>query len=153
MKFSSDQIYKDVSKTNILYKEDINIYKYDKIKDYAGLFNKSDNEYKRINEISQYEYKHFNDNLMYNLPEEILINEDTVYSQQDIDELNNNDELVKDKKIQILLKYFRLKGFDYSNIILFLYNKYESSIYINKDNIDSVSLDYKYKISYKFKLI
>ena len=153
LKFSNDKIYKDIKKINIFYKEDINIYKYDHLKIYNGIYDKSNNEYDHNETIDQYEYKHFNDSLMFNLPEEIIITDGIIYSEKDVEELNNNDNLIKDKKIQILLKYFRLKGFDYSNIILFLYNKYDSSIYIEKDKINSVNLERKYKISYKFKLI
>ena len=153
LKFLNNTTFNDINKPNILYKEDIDIYNYDHILVYSGNYDVTDNEFDTVEKIDQYEYKHFNDNSLFNLPEEITINDKNTYSTEDIELLNQNDDLIKEKKLQILLKYFKLKGFDYTNIILFLYNKYESGIYIEKDKLNSNKTDYKYKISYKFKLI
>lgn len=151
LKFMDNNNFTDIEKTNIFYKEDINIYQYDKLHVYDKIFDKTDNEFTNLNIVSQYEYKHFNDNSLFNLEENIIYEDPKLYGNDYIETLKTEDNILN-KKLQILLKYFKRKGLDYTNIILFLYNKYESSIEIEKIKVNSNNTDNKYKISYKFKL-
>ena len=127
------------------------IYQYDKLRVYDKIFDKTDNEFTNLNIVSQYEYKHFNDNSLFNLEENIIYEDPKLYGNDYIENLKTEDNILN-KKLQILLKYFKRKDLDYTNIILFLYNKYESSIEIEKIKVNSNNTDNKYKISYKFKL-
>ena len=152
-----NNIYKNVKKYNIFAKDNINIYKYNGIKLYDGVYSNLYNSF--INDdlidvpqiIQQYEYKHFNDNLIYNLPTEIIIKESRKYTYDDINNLESNS--IKDKKIKMLSLYFNKKGLDYNNIILFLFNKYDSNIIIEPIKLHTSKYDNLYKITYKFNLI
>ena len=97
-------------------------------------------------EISQIEYKHYNDNLVYNLPEHIVIYDKTTYNETTLNNLLKEDENLTEKKINIIYNFFRKNGLDYNDIKLFLYNKYESSFFIEK-------ADGECKIKYTFNLI
>ena len=152
LKFMKPNNFEDIEKYSIFYKDDINIYKYNGIKVYSGDFNKVTLEYDNYETINQYEYKHFNDNSLYNLPEEIVIEDDTLYSSDDIELLKDKNFLI-DRKKQILLRYFTKKKLNYKDIILFLYNKYESGLFIEKKRLNAIKNEYTYKISYKFTLI
>ena len=152
LKFMDHNNFEDIEKYSIFSKNDINIYKYNGINVYSGNYDKLNLEFDNCTNVKQYEYKHFNDNLFYNLPEEIIINEDKLYTGSEIEMLKNKNILLERKK-QILLRYFIKKKLNYKDIILFLYNKYDSSIYIEKKKLNATKNEYTYKISYKFTLI
>jgi hypothetical protein len=152
LKLMKENNFINVVKPNILYKEDINIYKYDKLNVYSGIYDSIENKFSDKEIIDQYEYKHFNDNILFNLPENIEFNDDKLYSEEYVKNLNEDSNMLNNK-LYILLKYFKQKGYDYTDIILFLYNKYESNIYIEKIMNNHDKSNYKYKISYKFKLV
>lgn len=149
----NDNPYKNIKKYNIFDKDNINIYKYDGIKLYDGIYSKSLYQYSNYSLIQQYEYKHFEDNVLFNLPEEIIIHEKKYYTYNEIIHFENNEKKIKDKKIEILLKYFEKKGFDYKNISLFLFNKYDSNMIIEHIRTKSSISEKLYKITYKFNLI
>ena len=149
----SNNIYLNIEKYNIIDKSDINIYKYNKIKLYKGSYNKSTYKMDSYDLVSQIEYKHFNDNVIYNLPKEIEVTEDKKYSYNEITELLENDENLTNIKKDILYKYFKENNLDYKDILLFLFNKYDTSFYINENYISQVKENSKYTITYKFKLI
>lgn len=156
----SDNNFKNIEKHNIFNKKSLNINNYEGIEYYNGNYSESEYEY-MINEntiydpviIKQYEYKYFNDNLIFNLPEEIVIKDDKTYTADDLDNLKNNEDKIKEYKIKILLKYFSKKGFDYNSIILFLFNKYDSSLTINVSKLRSTKNEKLYTITYKFNLL
>ena len=103
--------------------------------------------------LNQYEYKHFNDNILYNLPEEIVIDDKKVYTYDDLVKYKENDNKILEEKKNILLKYFNDLGLDYNNIILFLFNKYDSNMTIEPIKLRANKNEKLYKVSYKFKLI
>lgn len=158
-----DNISKNIEKHNILSKKDIDINHYNGIEYYTGVYSNDIHKFvESTDNISniiepvikyQYEYKHFNDNLLFNLPEEIIIKDDKEYTFNELEKYKSNNDEIYNKKIKILLKYFRKKGFDYSNIILFLFNKYDSNMLIETIKLRSTKKEKLYKITYKFNLI
>ena len=146
-------------KYNIFNKENINIYKYNGIKYYKGKYSKAKESFMLNGNIetptilNQYEYKHFNDNVLYNLPEEIVIDDKKVYTYNDLVKYKENDNEILEEKKNILLKYFNDLGLDYNNIILFLFNKYDSNMTIEPIKLRANKNEKLYKVSYKFKLI
>ena len=108
-----------IEKYNILDKSDINIYKYNGIKYYKGKYSKAKESFMLNGNIetptilNQYEYKHFNDNVLYNLPEEIVIDDKKVYTYDDLVKYKENDNEILEEKKNILLKYFNDLGLDY----------------------------------------
>jgi hypothetical protein len=146
-------------KYNIFNKENINIYKYNGIKYYEGKYSKVTESFMLNGNIetptilNQYEYKHFNDNTLYNLPEEIVIDDKKVYTYDDLVKYKENDNEIFEEKKNILLKYFNDLGLDYNNIILFLFNKYDSNMTIEPIKLRANKNEKLYKVSYKFKLI
>ena len=146
MKLNSE--YLNIEKHNILNKQNINIYKYNPLIVWDD-YNYETNEFNKKEKIYQLEYKHFNDNKFYNLPEFIEYIDDHIYSTKEINELQNLvdfENIMKDKKINILYKIFGKNNLVDDNVILFLFNKYNSSFFIEKENNS-------YKIRYKFTLI
>lgn len=153
-----DNIYKNVKKYNIFTKENINIYKYNGIKLYDGVYSNIYESF--VNNgiidsptiIYQYEYKHFNDNLLYNLPINLSLNDSKLYTYNEIQELEDNNELIQNQKIKILSQYFNKKELISNNIILFLFNKYTSNMIIEPVKTHTSKYDNLYKITYKFTL-
>lgn len=148
-----------VKKYNVLNKDNINIYRYNGIRYYTGNYSKTTESFMKNSEIeqpeilSQYEYKHFNDNIVYNLPEEIYIEGERIYTYDEISKFKENrDEIIEEKK-NILLKYFNELGLEYNNIILFLFNKYDSNMTIEPIKLRANKNEKLYKVSYKFKLV
>ena len=152
LKFMMPNNFEDIEKHSIFDKNDINIYKYNGINVYSGNYNNLELEFENHEILNQYEYKHFNDNAFYNLPEEITIIDDKLYTVNELEILKDKKILIERKK-QILLRYFTKKKLNYNDIILFLYNKYDSSIYIEKKRLNAIKNEYVYKVSYKFTLI
>lgn len=154
---ANNDIY--IKKYNVLNKDNINIYRYNGIKYYSGSYSKTTESFMKNSEIeqptilNQYEYKHFNDNVVYNLPEEIFIEDSKVYTYDDISEYKENRDKMTEVKKKILLEYFNNLGLEYNNIILFLFNKYDSNITIEPIKLRANKNEKLYKVSYKFKLI
>jgi len=143
----------DKEKYNIYNRKDINIYKYNPLLVYSGEYNVSSNKYDEYKLVDQIEYKHFNDNIIYNLPEYISIESDKEYTYNEIKELTDDSDLIKEKQINILYKFFKENNLDYKDIMLFLFNKYESNFIINKTYDSPILEKCKFNISYKFSLI
>lgn len=136
-------------KYNILKKTNIDINEYHPIHlctkyDYV---NNKEISYK---DIYQFEYKHFNDNKFYNLKEEIIINIDEELTYEDLVNIYETEE----KTIDVFTKYINksLKKKLNTNIILFLYNKYNVNYITESIKLNSVKNSKLYKISYKFNL-
>lgn len=144
--------YNNIKKHNILNIDNINIYKYKPLTIYYESYNKESDPNKKKYQftnsylINQIEYKHFNDNIIYNLPEQIILYDENVYEESLIKNIEDDEEYLYNSKINILYNFFKENGLDYTNIKLFLYNKYDSSFFIEKDNN-------KYRIKYVFNLI
>lgn len=147
-----DDKYNDIEKYNILDVDNINIYKYEPLNIYCGEYKQYDNdvnycyEFTDSYKIDQIEHKHFNDNIIYNLPEQIEIYDEQIFTKKEILNVENDMKYFENKKINILYKYFYGNGLDYTNIKLFLFNKYNSSFFIEKNKN-------KYKIKYTFNLV
>ena len=144
--------YNDIEKYNILDRSTINIYKYNPLTVYYGEYKKWDEtlnlyyQFTDSHKVNQIEYKHFNDNVVYNLPEKITLYDNKTYTLNEINSIKDNEEFLNNKKINILYKYLYGNSLDHTDIKLFLFNKYKSSFFIEKDNV-------KYSIKYIFTLI
>ena len=117
---------------------------------------KYDKESCKINDketIYQIEYKHFNDNVIFNLPKEIIVNDPKEYSYNEISDIINETNNLDENKKYILYKYFKKNNLEYNSIILFLFNKYDASFFINKTYSSAIKENSKYNITYKFNLI
>lgn len=145
-----NDIYEYIEKCNIYERGDININRYDPITLYLGKY--INNQFSHSEQIYQIEYKHFNNNVIYNLPESIIVNDAKIYSYNELQNLLSNDNITN-KKIEILYKYFKKNKLEYNDIMLFLFNKYESGYEINKVYDSEVLEQCKFNISYKFNLI
>lgn len=129
---------------NNIFNYSLNIYKYGGIRLYKNLDNMSE-----YNIIDEYEYKHFNDNKMYNLEKEILIKFDETFTYEELLEL----QLEKN----ILLhfgKYLNKSDFYIfnDNQILFLYNRYKLNILSNSVKLNKQKSKKLYTLAYKFTL-
>jgi len=145
-----------IANNNNVYIEDLNIYHHNKIHEYNEIYNKYTDETTEI--IQPYEYKHFNDNKLYNLPTEITFNHDDV-------KYFFISDMEKYKSIDACFYYFKkylnnaFSIFFNENIriddieYLFLFNKY----HINYIQNDVILFNGKYKkaytITYKLNLI
>ena len=153
LRFMKDNEYKNTKKYNIFNRKDISIYKYNSIDIYDGVYNNETYQYNNVECVDQYEHKHFEDNILYNLPEYLYLTDKKQYTISEIEQITENKDKIKQKKIEILLKYFNKKKLDYNNIILFLFNKYDSNIIIDKIKTKNMLSQDLYKISYKFNLL
>jgi len=139
----------DTQKYNILYNTPVNIYKYNPL----YVVNKYDDVINNDTEhdfVYQYEYKHFNDNSLYNLEEEFIISLKDII---DYDQLVNEYE-TEEKALYLFKKYVNriTKKQLNINIILFLFNKYVVSYQSDIHKLNSEKTKKLYKISYKFTL-
>ena len=87
------------------------------------------------------------------MPEEIFIEDNKVYTYDEISEYKENRDKMTEEKKKILLEYFNDLGLEYNNIILFLFNKYDSNMTIEPIKLRANKNEKLYKVSYKFKLI
>ena len=146
--------YINTKKYNVLNRDNINIYKYNGIQYYDGQYLESVHGYSEDAEIIyQNEYKHFNDNLIFNLKEEIIIEDNKEYNESELIKFKEDKEAIQTRKINILLKYFYDLGLDYKDIILFLFNKYDSNMNIDPIKLRSTKNEKLYRVTYKFNLI
>lgn len=144
--------YKDktISKTfekNNIYNKEININKYDPIKymyidDILHTDSGKDQKY-------NFEYKHFLDNVIFNLEKniEIKYDGDLLYNELLIQENKENSFNVFKNYMK---KYINIKNED--NIYLFLYNKYKLN-FLSTPKYNNMNGDKMYELIYKFTLI
>ena len=140
-----------IADKNNIYISNINIYKYDQI---AYIENEEDTNIKFIDQI---EYKHFNNNLIYNLPNEIKFTHDDVeyFYIEKLNEFKSSSKCYEYFKKYLKNNYMNI--IDNENDYLFLFNKYnityiqEDEVYHSLNNIDYMSK--VYKIIYKLNLI
>jgi len=137
------------NKYNILRKTNIDINEYHPIH-LCTKYDYINNKEISYEDIYQFEYKHFNDNKFYNLKEEIIINIDEEVTYEDLVNIYETEE----KTIDVFTKYINksLKKKLNTNIILFLYNKYNVNYITESIKLNSVKNSKLYKISYKFNL-
>ena len=141
---------KNISKTfgkNNIYNKEITINKYDPIK-YMGI---DDNLHTDSGKDQKYnfEYKHFLDNVIFNLEKtiEIKYDGDLLYDELLIQENKENSLNVFKNYIN---KY--IKSIDSDNIYLFLYNKYKLN-FLSTPKYNNMNGDKMYELIYKFTLI
>ena len=135
---------------DILYKEDLSIHKYNPLRIYS--FNESGNlSYKNV---SQYEYKHFNDNYVYNLESEFSISDIPLYRYEELIERETNEIAMSkfEEHICDKIKYITSNTID-KNILLFLYNKYQVTFESKFERFDVSNTIKLYRLTYTYKLI
>ena len=142
----NDDTVNNIANNNNVYVENLNIHHHNQIHEYSN------------KEIRQYEYKHFNDNKIYNLPPEIVFQHDDIkyFFISDLEKYKS-----KDACFYYFKKYINNSFsvfFNENNKIddieyLFLFNKY----HINYLQNDVILFNEKYKkaytITYKLNLI
>jgi len=135
---------------DILYKEDLNIYKYNPLRVYS--YNESGNLYYK--NISQYEYKHFNDNYVYNLESEFNVSDIQLYRYEELLDRETNEIALKkfEEHICDKIKYITSNTID-KNILLFLYNKYQITFESKFERFDISNTIKLYRLTYTYKLI
>lgn len=137
----------NLSDNDNVYIENVNIYKYNSIPYYT------DNKNSQLLFTKQLEYKHFNNNYLFNLPNELYINVNDIeyiYIEQLKDFINKDSCLKYFRKY--LKKYFiNNKIVNDENLFLYIFNKY-SIEYIQHTELNKV-LQKVYKITYKLTLI
>lgn len=138
--------YVNNKKYNTIRYIPINIYKYNPLLVGDGKYDEDTYTFENSYHIDQVEYKHFNDNNLYYLPTEIIVYDSHIYKINEISQENINEYFIS-RKIDILYEFFSKKGLSYEDIKLFLFNKFNSSFFIEKINNKS------YKVKYKFSLI
>ena len=132
---------------NNVYIENINIYNYNQIPYYQN------NKINQLNYVNQLEYKHFNNNYLFNLLNEIYIEVDDieyVYQEQ------LSEYITKEKCYIYFKKYLKNNFINYKinnneNLFLYIFNKY-SIEYIQSSEFNNV-LKKVYKITYKLTLL
>jgi ABC-type sugar transport system ATPase subunit len=107
----------------------------------------------RLDLVAKMMGKDFNDLADIKSDHEIVIDDKKVYTYDDLVKYKENDNEIFEEKKNILLKYFNDLGLDYNNIILFLFNKYDSNMTIEPIKLRANKNEKLYKVSYKFKLI
>lgn len=132
---------------NNIYNETVSIYKYPGV--YVKSYNDVTGNYYTVKK-SQYEYKHFNDNKLYNLKPEMSVTYPSYLTY---------DALLENEKTDITIEYFTKcinKGCNKKynkNEILFLFNKYKVSYLSEPVKLDIGKSNKLYKLTYKFILI
>ena len=143
-KFKTKDIFFNIE-NNILNRTSLNIYKYNPLYVCTSFDVTTNNE--TYEYISQLEYKHLNDNALYNLEEQIIINESKLVTYEKTLELQTDENLFNIFKKYILSKH------NNEDIILFLFNKYKKDFESVSDKLTSNKSDKLYKVTYKFTLI
>lgn len=138
-----------LSDNNNVFVETISLYQYNPIKYYNESLD-------QLYSISQYEFKHFNHNQLYNLPNEIILTpKDVDYIQlSQLKEYENEEKCFEYFKKYITSKNFLPKTFSNEKEIYFLFKKYSINYIYESDIVSNIiSNPYKiYKISYKLIL-
>lgn len=129
---------------NNIYNEDVNIYKYPGI--YVKSYDINSGKY-IIDKLSQYEYKHFNDNKLYILQPLLKIEYNGYLTY---------DELIEKESLEITIEHFKKcinnKKID-NNEILFLFNKYKVSYLSEPVKLNIGKTQKLYKLIYNFTLV
>lgn len=169
---SGDYQYKltNIDDSFVVYIEDLNIYNANKIRLIDPI-----NKIKIDSPVLYFEYKHFNDNLMYNLESEFTIEYPNIIDKKTLDDIvdsknvktkneksewnyfNNSVEFSLFKEY-IQRKYLYDDENSYDNInmydihFLFLFNKYKISYIVKKVYSDLINNKDMYKIVYTYTL-
>lgn len=147
--------YKAIDMTindNNIYNVNLNIYEYEPLQ---CLYKYDNNKHvaseEDIKQFVEYEYKHFNDNLMWNLCVSFTIQHENMYLKYD--ELL--DAETKESTFEYFKKYMKNHTFldNVDNItMLFLFNRYSVSYISEPMNITNDKNTKLYKLVYKFIL-
>ena len=146
--------FKNIDKTineNNIYHDLLNIYEYSPIQYYSE-YNTDTHELGETQYFDEYEYKHFNDNHMWNLCKSFTIMHD--------DKAMSYDKLVSCEDTNTTFEYFKkyLKKHTFYNAIdeitiLFLFNKYSVSYISEPIKLSNDKSTKLYTLTYKFILI
>lgn len=142
--------YKDFvsdADANNIYNETISIYKYPGI--YVKSYNPETGNF-YTHKVNQYEYKHFNDNKMYNLKSEMQIKYPK-YVDYDNLLIAENEENTLNYFIKCINSGVNKKYSE--NEILFLFNKYKVNYLSTPIKLDIGKSNKLYQLTYKFTLI
>ena len=136
--------------SDVLYKDNINIYKYNPLR----IYYLNENNEPIYKNTYQYEYKHFNDNLLYNLIDTFKISDIELYTYETLLEKENTEISYHKFKEYILdkIKYITKNEID-ENILLFLFNNYKVSYESEVKKFDVSNSIKLYKLTYVYKLI
>ena len=143
-KFKISDIHYNIE-NNILNRSALDIYKYKPLYVCTSFDKKTNKE--TYEYVSQLEYKHFNDNQLYNLEESIIISEPNLITNDELEILKTNENI-----FNIFKKYIISKTSN-DDIILFLFNKYKSDVEYSVEKLTANKSDKLYKLTYKFTLI
>ena len=132
---------------NNIYNDTVNIYKYPGL--YVKSYNNESGEY-YIENISQYEYKHFNDNKMYNMKTEMNITYPGYLTYDKLIEKENHDTTIE--YFKKCINNIDSKEFT-DNEILFLFNKYKVSYLSEPVKLNIGKTEKLYTLTYKFTLV
>lgn len=136
---------------NNIRRFDLNIYDHDKLL-IGKTYDKNIHE-ANIEEFNQIEYKHFNDNLLYNLEESFEVT---------IDRLLTYDEVLEHETFEYTFKIFKERLFKYNKVLnssedentnLFLYKRYNISYVSTPRQLNVIGTAKLYELTYKFTLI
>ena len=142
----NDTVINNISDNDNVYIEDLNIYKYNSIPYYQQ-------RNSQLQFIKQFEYKHFNDNYILDLPNEIQFipdNIDYVY-KNDLSNYINKEKCFEYFKRYLQNNFINGKLIKDEKLFLYIFNKY-SIEYIQYKEQENV-LKNSYKITYKLTLL
>ena len=143
----NDEINNNISDNDNVYIEDIDIYKYNQIPYYQNKKNTT------LKFIKQQEYKHFNDNYLFNFPNviEFTPNDVDYIYKKDLSIYVNQNKCFEYFKDFLQKKYFNCKSIKDEKLFLYIFNKY-SIEYIQYKEQEKV-LKNSYKLTYKLTLL
>ena len=138
--------FKSTVRHNNIKNTKINIYEYSPI---TFAYDTLDSDEYLFAQFKEYEYKHFNDNLIWNLDTSFDIKLPDKYIYNELLELET-----KEKTIEVFKKYILTHKSDKydDDIILFLFNKYNVN-YVSEQIAKTVKNERLYTLTYKFNLI
>lgn len=144
---TDDHKINNQSNNDNVFIENLDIYNANQINYYV------DDNKTTIYSILPIEYKHFNDNYLFNLPNEIRITPDDIdyiYKNQ-LSQYINKSKCFEYFEKYLKNKYYFTKSITDKNLFLYIFNKY-SIEYIQSKEKESV-IKIVYKITYKLTLI
>lgn len=141
---------------NNLYRQPINMYDYSPIKCLMRYDDKSDIPLEEMfDDIYEYEYKHFNDNLMWNLIPyfEICHENKTLTYEQLLDAETENNTFYYFKKYILNNSHYTFDESEINDIMLFLFNKYTVNYISEPLKLNVFKNKRQYTLIYKFILM
>lgn len=137
---------------NNLYRRRVNMYEYAPIK---CVMRYDENGEPQYADVYEYEYKHFNDNLMWNLTESFTVtHENTALTYEQLLEAENEKTTFYHfKKYMLNNSYFEFDDETVNDTMLFLFNKYKVTYISEPLKLNVFMNKRQYKLIYKFILM